>query len=810
MTRESTKKLAASERTKSDRSPSKFILAKARAPVARAVIGLGSVMYAGAAAPQEASQEVAQDTDQEVTQDVSRKSPRKTESTSAGTITLDPVDVVAGTGGGSDYNPRTLGLNRIPTPILDTPQSITVVPQQLIQDQQDSTVVETLRNVPGVTFFGGEGGTQGDNIAIRGYSARNDFYRDGVRDPGWYTRDTFSVQNVEVLKGPSSFLFGRGSTGGVINMTSKLPLFATFGRVDMSGYTAEGGRVVADVNQVFGDSAARIVLLGNDTNAAGRDHVVTKRVGAAPSIIMNMTDATRVTLSYLFQKDDNVPDYGIPLLPGSYFGTSYGQPAPVPKNTYYGQLTSENPDREEVDAHIITARIDHEINPGWLLSNVTRYSYIDRFVRVRGTQVGNQVSNGSNLFDEPFGGTRLNPVPFMYPVGGLWINNTNNFQNHTQNSLFTNQSDLVGHFDTGFLHHLLLAGVELSQETRSHFRTTLTPGDRVNVALPNPYPFFAGSLPTNSTLQDDIGRTIGMYANDQVKITDYFELLGGLRYDLFKVWQFAATENTLSRGVVAKFNAATPFNISNEVNFLSWRAGAVAHPVENSSIYFMYGTSFDPSSAFLTIAGGQQDFAPTTSQVAELGAKMDLLDSRLSLTSALFQVTQENAIETINSAAGLYAQVGTTRVKGVEFGIAGKLTEAWSIFGGYTYMDGRVLESARNAAGTAFISTPGNQIANVPHNTFALTSTYAITPALTVGGSVYYVGSRFTTAADIGRVPGYWRFDLLGNYKIDETFSLQANIYNIADTKNFETITGFGAAIPGPGRSAILTARMAF
>ena len=431
-------------------------------------------------------------------------------------------------------------------------------------------------------------------------------------------------------------------------------------------------------------------------------------------------------------------------------------------------------------------------------------------MRVRGTQVGNQVTNGSNLFDAPFGGTLLNPVPFMYPVGGLWINNTNNFQNHTQNSLLTNQSDLVGHCDTGLLHHLLLAGVELSQETRSHFRTTLTPGDRVNVAFPNPYPVNAGQLPPNSTLQDAIGRTIGMYASDQVKLNDYFELLGGLRYDLFKVWQFAATENTLTRGVVGQFNSTTPFNTSNDVKFLSWRAGAVAHPVENSSIYFMYGTSFDPSSSFVTIVGGQQNLAPTTSQVAELGGKIDLLESRLSLTGALFQITQENAIETLNSAAGLYAQVGTTRVKGAELGIAGKLTDAWSIFGGYTYMDGRVLESAFNTVTNSFISSPGNVLANVPHNTFALTSTYAITPALTVGGSVYYVGSRFTTAADFGRVPGYWRFDLLGNYKIDETFSLQANIYNIADTKNFETITGFGAAIPGPGRSAILTARIAF
>lgn len=767
------------------RSKSGFISSRARAPL-RAAVSLASFMLADAATAQEPAPLALEEV-----------------------VAAAPAGSGANPGGGA-YNPRSLGLTRLPTSILDTPQSITVVPRQLIEDQQDSTVVEALRNVPGVTFFGGEGGTQGDNIAIRGYSARNDFYRDGIRDPGWYTRDTFSVENVEVLKGPSSFLFGRGSTGGVVNMTSRLPLFTNFSRVEMSGYTAPGGRVTADINRTFGDSAARLVLLGFDADVAGRDSVNTKRVGAAPSIIMRMTDATKVTLSYIFQKDDNIPDYGIPLLPGSYFGTPWGQPAPVPKNTFYGRLTNGFSDAEKVDVHIITARIDHSFNADWQISNATRFSYIDRFVRVRGTQVGNQaVGVTRNLFPTAVGGTAFQTVPYQYPIGGLWINNANNFQNTTQNSLLTNQSDLVGHFDTGFLKHTLLAGLELSQETRSHFRTTLTPGDRVNAGFPNPYPVNPGLLPLNSTLQDDIGRTIGIYASDQVKLNEYLELLGGLRYDLFKVWQFSATQNTLSHNVTGPFNATTPFNISNNVNFLSWRAGAVGHPTQNSSVYFMYGTSFDPSSSFLTITGGQQNLAPTTSETYEVGGKVDLLESRLSLTGALFQITQQNAIETVNSAAGLYAQIGETRVRGGELGLAGKLTDAWSVFGGYTYMDGRVLASALNSAG-AFISAPGNQIANVPNNTFALTSTYAVTPQLTVGGSAYYVGSRFTTSTDVGRVPGYWRFDLLGSYKIDETFSVQANIYNIADTKNFETITGFGAAIPGPGRSAVLTARMSF
>ncbi len=782
-----------SKDSNSNNSSSNFIRAKARAPLARAAIGLASVMLGDAALAQEATPE-------------------------NGAIALEQIDVEgsgSGTGPadapkGSDFNPRTLGLVRVPTPILDTPQSITIVPQKLIEDQRDATVVEALHNVPGITFFGGEGGTQGDNIAIHGYSARNDFYRDGVRDPGWYTRDTFSVQQIEVLKGPSSFLFGRGSTGGVVNITSKLPLFTDVTTLEMSGYTAPGTRVTADVNRTFGDTAARIIVLGNDTDVADRNNIVTKRIGVAPSISMHMTPDTRVTLSYIYQRDDNIPDYGIPLLPGSYFGTPYGQPAPVSKDTYYGRLTSGFSDTEQVNAHIITARIEHDINAQWLATNVTRYSYIDRFVRVRGVQVGNQaVGAAPNIYNAPVGGSLLYPVPYNYPVGGLWIANKNDFQNHTQNSLLTNQSDLVGHFDTGLLQHTFLAGVELSQETRDQYRTTLVPGDRVNVGDPNPYPVNPGSLPALSTDQYDIGRTIGVYASDQVKITKYFEVLAGARYDLFKIWQTYGNVLTGTKDLASQINSSTPYNMNNNTEFLSWRAGGVFHPIENASLYFVYGTSFDPSSEFLTLAGGQQNFQPTTNQNYEAGAKIDLLDSKLSLTGALFEVIQSNAIETINSAAGLYAEVGQTRVKGGEVGIAGKVTDAWSVFGGYTYMDGRVLSSALGATG-AFISQPGNQIANVPHDTFALTNTYAFTPALTLGASAYYVGSRYTSAADIGRVPGYWQFDLLGIYKVDANFSLQANIYNIADTKNFETISGYGSATPGPGRSAVLTAKVTF
>jgi catecholate siderophore receptor len=737
------------------------------------------------------------------------------------TITLEQIDINGGEGGGSPYNPRQSQVTRLPTPIIDTPQSITVIPQQVIEDQHTSTLVEALHNVPGISFLGGEGGTQGDNINIRGYSARNDFYRDGIRDPGWYIRDTFSVQEVEVLKGPSSFLFGRGSTGGVVNMTSKLPKFTDFTTFEAAAYTSPGGRGTIDVNRTWGDVAGRIVLLGNDTTLAGRDFTTTKRIGVAPSLTMNMAPDTRVTISYIFQKDNNVPDYGIPLLPGSYFGTPWGQPAPVPRGTYYGVATPGFSDTEQVNVHIGTMKIQHDFNKDWQFTNETRFSSVDRFVRVRGVQIGTQAPGSTaNLYSSPTGGagSLLNPVPYYFPLTSLFAQNTNYFQNHTQNTLFTNQSDLVGHFNTLFMQHTLAAGIEADRETRDQFRTTYTTAsgktpiaDRVNIGDPNPYPLNYPVIPGTSTDQYDLGRTVGLYLSDQVKFNKYFEIMGGLRYDDLRVWQTYGNVNTFSGAVTGLVNATTPYNLINKVHYVSWRTGAVFHPVENSSIYFMYGTSFDPASEYLTLSGGQQNFGPTTNETYEVGGKYDMFDSKLSLTGALFKITQQNAIETINSALGQYQAVGTTRVEGGEVGIAGKVTDQWSVFGGYTYMDGRVLKSAQSTTpGTLFVSNPGNKLQDVPRDTFSLTTTYAIWPAFTVGGTAYYTSDRYTSSADVGRVPGYWRFDTMAAYKVTANFSMQVNVLNILDTKNFETLSGFGAAQPGTGRAGIITAKYTF
>lgn len=196
---------------------------------------------------------------------------------------LPTIDVQeAAGGGGTGYQTGQSQLSRMPVPLRDTPQTVNVVPQQVIQEQAATSVQDILRNVPGITFTAGEGGVQGENITIRGFTARNDIYRDGIRDPGWYTRDAFSIDRVEVFKGPSSFVFGRGSTGGVVNLVTKTPQQRDFLILEGTGSTAAGGRATIDFNKTFGDVAIRLGALGYDTDIAGRDYVHIQRYGFAP------------------------------------------------------------------------------------------------------------------------------------------------------------------------------------------------------------------------------------------------------------------------------------------------------------------------------------------------------------------------------------------------------------------------------------------------------------------------------------------------------------------------------------------------
>ncbi|MGB3866082.1 MAG: TonB-dependent siderophore receptor, partial [Xanthobacteraceae bacterium] len=717
-------------------------------------------------------------------------------------VAVSPI-VGDGAGVAGYQTPAQSGLSRFPVSLTNTPQTVNVVSQQLMQDQRVTSVQEALRNVPGITFTAGEGGVQGDNVTIRGFSARNDFYRDGIRDPGWYARDSFSFDRVEVFKGPSSFVFGRGSTGGVINIVSKTPQNRDFGVVEATGTSATGGRVMVDVNKAFEQYAARIAAVGYDTDTAGRDFAHTRRLGVAPSISFQIAPETKNTLSYVYQKDDNVPDRGIVMLPGSYFGTSYRQPAPVSRNTWFGVATpgGQN-DTEQTEAHTLTNKFEHYFAPDLKFTNTTGVSYVERFNRTRPVQLVLQSggNNPPNLFSSPVGGVafdaRTNPVPFGFPLSNLWIDNTNHFQNQTNNYLISNVSDLTAKFRTGMLEHNVLAGVEVSHETRDHYRTTFSDNYRVNVA--NPDPWVSGTLNPTTSATESRANSVGVYIQDQLKVTEWLELLGGVRFDNFTA---KSDTFTITRATGAERNRVS---LDSDNSFVTYRAGVVVHPTPWSSVYYMHGTSANPPAEFVSITNGQQTLDPVTSTVDEVGVKADILDKKLSLNAAVFRIRKKNDYENQGTNANPdYVPVGTTQVQGFEIGATGRITPQWSVSGGYAYLESKVLDSltARNI---------GNELAMTPKNSFSLFTTYDLDRQWTVGGGAFYVDSRWSSVANDARIPGYWRFDVMAAYKVDKNLTLQLNVYNLTDEYYYDTAAGAGFAVPGAGRYVSLSARAQF
>jgi catecholate siderophore receptor len=685
----------------------------------------------------------------------------------------------AGTAGTGGYRATNPGLTRMPVPILNTPQTVNVVTQQVIQEQVNSTVREALRNVAGVTFRAGEGGNQGDAPYIRGFSAQSDVFRDGVRDPGWYTRDTFAVDAVEVYKGPSSVLFGRGSTGGVINLISKTPFERNLVEGTVTGNNGPGARATLDANGKLADNLwGRVVTMGQLYDIVDRDHVQQNRYGVSPSLMWKPDPKTKVTLAYIYQHDFGVPDYGIPFQPPT--AGIPRQVSPVNRSNWYGIL-GPYPDIEKVDAHVATAKVEHEFSDQLKVSNITRYNLVDRLQR--------------NVFPEP---NATVPVPPNLNVN--WT--PNRAQIFVTNTQIANQTDAIAKFSTGIMDHTVASGLDMTRETRDFLRNNFAGQDGTNFLAPDPFRFGGIPLPPTATqLTDGVANDVGVYVADQAKITKYFELLGSIRYDQYRFTQYAPIALPAIQ------------NLERVDNMTSWRYGAVFHPTEKSSIYVMRGTSFNPSADNLTLSVSTVAGAlsllrtpPEQTTTTEVGAKAEVLNGQLLLQTALFNTVKQNYRVT-NPTTMETSSVGTVTARGWEASASGKLTKEWSVITSYTYVHARITNPLVPIQMNA-------EPMNTPTYAFSLWTTYDVSPKLQVGGGAFYNSSVWGdlqsaapyTVANTAYVPAWWRFDLMAAYKLSPKVTLQFNLYNIFDKYYFESAyTNW--AVPAAGRTFAITLR---
>src|SRR3569623_1319539 len=680
-----------------------------------------------------------------------------------------------------DYAPgiSTVG-GKTPTPLRDIPQSVTVVNRAVLDAQGVASLSDAVRNVPGITLGGAEGGQIGNNINLRGFSARTDLYLDGMRDRGQYYRDTFYLDSVEVLKGPSSMLFGRGSTGGVINQVSKQPSLR-----DHSGISATVGtdsylRTTADFNRRLSDTSAfRVNLMGQDVGTT-RDVMKNKDVGIAPSLRLGIGTPTEITLSALLQHNRAMPDYG--------FLDVNGRPIDVRRANYY-QFTD---DRLVQDVATLGARIEHKISPALTLRNQTQYSHYTTDARETApNSVGTVAGGGFTPLPTAAAGNTT-----ALPLDQLYLRYVSHDRKIQDQSIY-NQTDVLAKFDTGSVKHTLIVGMELGYDTydnQAYTRSNLPYGP---IIAPAPLSMPSNSVTVTGNLAQTTASTVALYANDTLELNKHWKLIGGLRQDRYK----ASISNSINSANTTGSTVVPPSD--QTVNFTSVRTGAIYQPTDTQSYYLSYGTSFNPSLEQLTLTTGQQNLDPEKNRSIELGGKWDLLNGNLSLNSALFRIQKTNARTQV--ATGEYSLAGEVQVDGFEVGVAGRITPKWQLIGGYTLLDAKIVKAA------AFENTEGKVPANTPRHSATLWSTYNFTPEWEFGGGATYMSSRYASNTNVVDAGSYARWAATVAYH-QPKYDIRLNLLYLTDRRAFVSVipSDGGRSVPDIGRTALQTVTYRF
>ena len=680
--------------------------------------------------------------------------------------------------------------------LMDVPQTVIVVNKALMQSQGATTLDQAVRNVPGVTIGSAEGGSIGNNINLNGFSARTDIFLDGMRDRGQYYRDVFALEQVEVLMGPSSMLFGRGSTGGVINQVTKKPGLKK--ATELTGQVTTNGliRSTADVNVPFEETnAARVNAMFQWGKASTIDNTNVLDFGLAPSVKLGIGTPTEITLAAIVQhRKDQVP-YGVPALNGF--------PINVPRNVNYGLVD----DYTEQDVIQLNATVEHKVSDAMRLRNQTEFAWVNTSVRqTSGAAVG---VLGPYPRSWGFLPAAVGPGGTVYsgqPLNQLEIRQISRDRNINDITV-ENQSEVEAKFLTGPVGHLLLMGIDLNYESYTN-QTYIRTGRCNGIALAagsigcTPAGFTVGagtpgnsaSIPTNYASSQAVG--LGAYFNDTIQLMPWLKAVGGLRWDIYSAQIGNSINSANTRG-----STAVPY-LTQTDTFTSVRGGLILEPTRQQSYYVSYSTSFNPSLEQLTSTTGSQTLPPETNQGVEAGVKYELLNGNLSLNGALFQITKYNARS--QNADGTFSPTGTVQVKGARIGAAGRITPEWQVFGGYAWLDARILQ------GQTFINGIGNTTGNVPLNTPAgsgnIWTTYTIRDTYEVGGGMFYVGQRYANNQNTVQVPQYFRFDLTAAYR-QPTWEIRANVLNLFNTMYYDSLMASdgGRAVPGSGTTGLLT-----
>ena len=683
--------------------------------------------------------------------------------------------------------------------IVDTPQTITVVKKELLQQQAATSLSEALRNTPGVTMQLGENGSTqtGDSINLRGFDSSQSIFVDGIRDLGAVSRDVFNIDQVEIVKGPSGSDIGRGASSAYINLVSKqAQADGAFATGSLTGGTADRKRLTADLNtplSVLPGSAVRLNLMAQDDGVPGRDEVRAKRFGFAPTATFGLGTSTRETLSFLHVTQDNRPDGGVSTfgVKGYVFAAATATapaqnagPAVDPSN-FYG-LSS---DFDHVKIDMFTSRLESDLAKGVTLRNTTRI----------GRTVEDVVVTGVNAV------TATAADPSGYTVA------RSRQGRHQDNEILTNQTNLAATFETFGLTNSLSTGFELTYE-RQKTATPVTVAGTANLYNPNPgdtmaLPSYMGTRTIGSTL------TASAYAFETLNITRDFLINGGVRVDKFHTDTSSSTYTAASGATPASLANNAPLGLTDTL--WSYKVGAVFKPAHNGSVYLTYSDSQNPPGgtnfalSTQVNSSAQAGLKPQEGTNIEFGTKWDLLGGDLLATAAIYRSENKNELVSDGATVPTYAQVGKRRVQGVELGLVGNITKELSASIGYSNMDSKIVQGAPTQQGGVIVFSP--------KSTFTSWVAYKLPLGITVGGGMRYADTSArssNTAAptsNLLQAPSYWVGDAMAAYDITKNWQVQLNVYNLFDRKYMASLNNGGSRYtPGAERNGLVSLNATF
>jgi catecholate siderophore receptor len=652
--------------------------------------------------------------------------------------------------------PVTRSATRTETRLLDVPQSVSVTSAALIADQRMQGMADVVRYMPGVGMAQGEGNR--DTPVVRGQSSTGDFFVDGVRDDLQYFRDTYNLERVEALKGPSGMIFGRGGTGGVINRVTRQAEWSSLREVALQLGSWQDRRITADLGQGLNERLAARVNALYENSDSFRDGVGAERYGANPTLAMQLGPSTTLRASYELFRDERTADRGV-----SSFS---GRPLETGAARFFG-----DPERSRARAEVDLAAValEHAFTGNLELRGRWSYGDYDKFYQ--------------NVFPGAVDETGTRVALQAY-------NNATRRRNAFQ------QTDLV--LTThGRVGHTVLLGVELGRQETDNFRntgyfTSLGP-DVTSVLVPVASPTTSLPIEFRQSATDadshGVARLAAIYAQDQISLSSRLRAVIGLRADRF---------------AVDLDNHRSTTRFSSEDDLWSPRVGLIFKPASSLSLYGSYGLSYQPRAGdqLASLSLSNQALDPEQFRSSELGAKWDLKPG-LNVTAAVYRLERGNVAVPDPVQPSRSVLVDAQRTDGFELGVTGRLTRAWTVTGGYALQKGEITRSISQTA------QAGASPAHLPRHSVSLWNRWDIDARWGAGLGVVYRGAAFASTDNRVALPGYTRLDAALYCNLSAAWRLQLNVENVGDVDYFVSANNNTNITPGSPRSfrAAVTAR---